>query len=253
MRFETLIYEQSDRYGLLRLNLPEQLNAMSPLMINELNDFFTTMPHHETRFIVLAGNGKCFGAGGDLKAMSAMSAPDAEVVSMQAHNAFDLIKAYPIPVVASVHGFAIGGGFELALACDMIFATEYAWFSLPELKYDMLPGGGGTVRYPLAVGKGRAFWDILTGNKVTAKQALQLGIVQSIIDNNDHVGETISILKKIVIPIEKEAIRQLKEIFASINTNNQAAFDNEARGFSQLLEQFAKQKIDTFINKKQNE
>ncbi len=249
MQFKTLKYSQLDNYGLLSLDVPEQMNAMSPQMIDDLYLFFNQEPSKNIRFVILNGNGRCFGAGGDLKSMFSMNINDSENISKQAHKAFNLIGKYPIPVVAVVHEFAIGGGFELALACDMIFATTNSWFSLPELKYDILPGGGGTVRLPLAIGKREAFWNILTGNRISAEMAKQMGIVQFLVNDENYIDESVSILEKTILPIEKEAIKALKEIFSLTTTNIDKAFDKEAQRFSYLLDTFAKHKIKKFINK----
>ncbi len=249
MNFKTLQYEQYPCYGIVSLDIPDQKNAMSPEMLSDLHSFFNTTPSAETRFVLLVGNGSCFGAGGDLKSMFTMNAIDAEQVSKLAHDAFGLIAKYPVPVVAVVHEYAIGGGFELALACDMIFATSDAWFSLPELKFNMLPGGGGTVRLPLAMGHRQAFWHLISGNKISVETALLHGIVQKIVARETYVAESVEILQKILLPIEKEAIASMKEVFSQVEPRQNKAFESEARHFSHLLETYAKQKIEKFLNK----
>jgi enoyl-CoA hydratase/carnithine racemase len=249
MKFDTLIFEQHSHFGIVRLNVPGQMNAMSPQMLSDLHSFFSTAPSPETQFVLIVGNGTCFGAGGDLKSMFTMNASDAEKVSILAHDAFGLIGLYPVPVVAVVHGYAIGGGFELALACDMIFATSDAWFSLPELKFKMLPGGGGTVRLPLAMGHRQAFWHLISGDKITAEKALHQGIVQQVVNPEEPVAESVAILEKITLRIEKETIKALKDVFSSVIQPQKEAFDKEAHHFSHLLDTYAKQKIKQFINK----
>ncbi|MDY0282014.1 MAG: enoyl-CoA hydratase/isomerase family protein, partial [Salinivirgaceae bacterium] len=160
-----------------------------------------------------------------------------------------LIRKIPIPVVASIHGFALGGGFELALACDLIFAMPDVWFSLPELKYNMLPGGGGTVRLPQAIGYKQAFWNILTSSKITAQEALQKGIIQHIYETANPQEETISLLNAITKDIEHEAIAALKKVLISTQPYNPMAYKLEAEKFSYLLDKYAKKNIQKFMNK----
>ena len=247
MNYKTLEYEQFSHYGIIYLNIPDQKNAMSPLMLADLADFFGCLPPDNIRFIIISGKGTCFGAGGDLKSMYTMDAAGAAKVSKLAHEAFARIQHYPVPVVAVVNGYAIGGGFELALAADMIFAMPDVWFSLPELKFDMLPGGGGTVRLSKTLGNKQAMWYMLTGSKITAQNAFQSGIVQHVLETDDYLTETAQILQKIILPVQKEVIRSLKSVLITVEPYNSEAFETEATHFSQLLEKYSKQKIEKFF------
>ena len=239
-------------YSILTLNNPESLNAISTQMISELYDFFSKKLSESIRFVVITGEGKCFGAGADLKEMQKMNEKEALEISQKLQKTFDLIKNYPVPVIASVHGFAIGGAFELALACDMIFSTKDSYFLLPELKFDMIPGGGGTVRLTKKTGYQKAFWQILTAQRIDVQEAFSIGIVQKVLNANNYLSETIEILEKHIIPIEKEAVSALKKTLVSVEVSNNSAYQTESKNFSYLLNKYAKHKIGEYLNSKKN-
>ena len=249
MTYKFIQYEQYDNYAVLSLNNPDQLNAMSPEMLVDLLHFFEQIPPRNIRFLIINGKGRCFGAGGDLKSMFKMDRAGAAEISKLSHKAFALIKTYPIPVVAVVHGYALGGGFELALACDLIFAMPDVWFALPELKFNMLPGGGGTVRLPQVIGFQQAFWNILTSSKITAHDALNKGIVQHILTTDNPTNEAATLLSQITLNIEYEAILALKKVMQYAVPYNYEAYNMESERFAYLLDNYAKQTIDKFINK----
>jgi len=249
VNYNTIEFSEYKSYGILWLNQPQNLNALSPAMLDELLQFFSKEPSKDLRFLIVCGRGKCFGAGGDLKAMLSMSQEGAEKVSRMAHETFGLIRKYPIPVIAGIHGFAVGGGLELAMACDVAFATNDAWFSLPELQFSMLPGGGGTVRFTQRVGYQNAFWHLLSADKIIASQALQLGIIQKLFPPDNFETTIIETLQKVIIPIEKEAVFLMKQQIAEVSELVQQNFDNEAQRFSYLLNRYAKEKINMFFNK----
>jgi enoyl-CoA hydratase/carnithine racemase len=176
---------ESSRDGhvaLLRLNRPEARNALSPEMMEELASELERLdPDPEARCAVIAGSEKVFAAGADIKAMSERSF--AEALRHPAASFWRRLAAVKTPMIAAVSGWALGGGCELALACDMIVASETAKFGQPEINLGIIPGGGGTQRLARVLGKQRAMEYVLTGRRFDASTALELGLV------NEVVGE----------------------------------------------------------------
>lgn len=250
MEFKALEYQEFQDYGILYLNKPESLNALSPEMIDDLLIFFSQPFKEQIRFLLIFGKGKCFGAGGDMKAMISMDEVAAAQISQKAHQAFQSIGNLPFPVIACVHGFAVGGGLELALACDIVFSTHDAWFSLPELQFGMLPGGGGTVRFPQRVGYQNAFWYLLSGEKFSAQQALAMGIVQKIFEPEQFNLRVVDTVKTIVSKIPSESVSILKKQLKEAENYNTANYNNEAQRFSYLLNKYAKFNIEQFFKNK---
>lgn len=249
MNFNTLEYNEYPCYGVLTLNQPESLNAISPSMIDEIHSFFSLLPRDNIRFVIINGNGKCFSAGGNLSAMNIMQNDEAAIISHKSHETFRLFRLYPVPVVAVVHGFAVGGGFEMAMACDMIFATSEVYFSLPELNFDMIPGGGGGIRLAQKTSFQQSFFHILSRQNIYAQKACDMGIVQKILEYPDYIRETVDLLTKFTNSTEKEAISRLKNTIDMAEEYNVSAFKNESKNFAYLLTNYAKQKINKFFNK----
>ncbi len=250
MEFNTLEYQEFEDYGILYLNKPESLNALSPEMIDDLLNFFSQPFKEQIRFLLIFGKGKCFGAGGDMKAMISMDEVAAAEISQKAHRAFQSMNNLPFPVIACVHGFAVGGGLELAMACDMFFSTHDAWFSLPELQFGMLPGGGGTVRFPQKVGYQNAFWYLLSGEKFTAEKALAMGIVQKIFAPEKFSFQIVDTVKDIVSKIPSESVGILKQQLKEVETYNPTSYTREAQRFAYLLNKYAKTNIEQFFKNK---
>jgi enoyl-CoA hydratase/carnithine racemase len=173
---------ESSRDGhvaLLRLNRPEARNALSPEVMETLAGELERLdPDPEVRCAVIAGSEKVFAAGADIKAMAERSF--AETLRHPAASFWRRLAAIKTPMVAAVSGYALGGGCELALACDMVVASETAVFGQPEIQLGIIPGGGGTQRLARVVGKQRAMELVLTGRRFDAQEALQLGLVNQV-------------------------------------------------------------------------
>jgi enoyl-CoA hydratase/carnithine racemase len=166
--------------ALLRLNRPEARNALSPeLMERLIAELERLDPDPEVRCIVIAGSEKVFAAGADIKAMAERSF--AEALRHPAASFWRRLAAIKTPLIAAVSGYALGGGCELALACDMIVAAETAVFGQPEINLGIIPGGGGTQRLARAIGKQRAMELVLTGRRFDAAEALDLGLVNKVV------------------------------------------------------------------------
>jgi enoyl-CoA hydratase len=181
---QTLVVERSEAVATVTLNRPEVLNALNGRMLEELTQTFGELGRDETlRAVVLTGAGpKAFAAGadiGELHALSDARAGQAQAARGQAVTS--AIEALAVPVIAAVNGFALGGGCELAMACDIRIAAEHARFGQPEVNLGILPGYGGTQRLTRLVGEGMAMLLCLSGEMIDAAEALRIGLVQKVV------------------------------------------------------------------------
>jgi enoyl-CoA hydratase len=195
--FELILTEAVGKVGLITLNRPKQLNALNDQLMSELGaalDAFET--DENIGCIVIAGSEKAFAAGADIGAMSGFSYMDAYRGDYITRN-WERVKTCRKPVIAAVAGFALGGGCELAMMCDMIFAADTAQFGQPEIKLGVLPGAGGTQRLPRAIGKAKAMDMCLTARMMDAEEAERAGLVARVIPVANLLAETLAAAEKI--------------------------------------------------------
>ncbi len=183
MAYEAIRYELTDRVATITLNRPDVHNAMNEKMREELTGCFTDLAQSaEARAIVVTGAGeRAFSAGADIREFVA---PQAAVKFRDARRRVDFRAAMDrcsLPIIAAIRGFALGGGLELALACDIRIAGEDSQLGLTEVNLAIIPGGGGTQRLPRLVGRGKALEMILTGARVDAREALRIGLVGRVV------------------------------------------------------------------------
>ncbi|MGD9660363.1 MAG: enoyl-CoA hydratase/isomerase family protein [Porticoccaceae bacterium] len=177
MTFKTLKFEILENIGILSINRPEALNALNHEVIAELATFCGQAETLGIRCLIITGEGKAFVAGADIKAMAKLPDDQGFELVRAGQQVFRSVQALPFPVIAAVNGFALGGGFELALACDYIIASNKAKFGLPEVTLGLIPGYGGTQRLTRLTGKAIASRVTLSGNIFDAQQALNWGLV----------------------------------------------------------------------------
>lgn len=175
---ENLHYEKRGLIGLLTINRPQALNALNRDVLQELADFLEKI--EDIRALILTGEGKAFIAGADIKEMQSFQVDELLEFSHLGQKVTHLIENSPFLTIAAVNGYALGGGLEMALACDFIYASETAKLALPEITLGLIPGFGGTQRLSRAIGTRKAKELILTGKQVDAKEAYALGIVNRI-------------------------------------------------------------------------
>ncbi|MDQ3935785.1 MAG: enoyl-CoA hydratase-related protein [Actinomycetota bacterium] len=205
----TLLAERHDAVAVARLNRPEARNALSSEVLEELAALLEGWDYDpEIRCIVIAGGDEFFAAGADIKAMAERSFQ--EVLSAPSQRFWPRVAEMRTPLIAAVSGYALGGGCELALACDMIVASETAEFGQPEILLGLIPGGGGTQRLTKTMGKQRAMELVLTGRRITAREAYDMGIVNAI--DEDWLGKAMEIAQVIArrppvaVRLAKEAV-----------------------------------------------
>jgi len=185
-----------DHVALLRLNRPEARNALSPEMMEEIASELERLdPDPEVRCIVIAGSEEVFAAGADIRAMAERTLPEA--LYHPAAGFWRRVAAINTPLVAAVSGYALGGGCELALACDMIVASETALFGQPEITLGIIPGGGGTQRLARVLGKQRTMEYVLTGRRFDAGLAHSWGLVNRVAKQNDFVTEAVELARTV--------------------------------------------------------
>jgi enoyl-CoA hydratase len=181
--------EHEGAVSLLTIDRPDRLNALDREVLEEVRGALEeTAGHGGTRCLVITGAGKAFIAGADIAAMKDMGSEAAREFSALGHRTFDLIEALPCPVIAAVNGFALGGGCELALACDFIYASEKAKLGQPEVKLGVIPGFGGTQRLARRVGVAMARELIYSGAMIDAAEALRIGLVNAVHPPEELMG-----------------------------------------------------------------
>ncbi|WEN41064.1 putative enoyl-CoA hydratase echA8 [Thauera sp. GDN1] len=217
MSFEMIIAEKRGRVGLITLNRPKALNALNDQVVNEitaaLNDFEAD---EGIGAIVITGSEKAFAAGADIGAMASFSYMDAYKSEYITRN-WERVKTCRKPVIAAVAGFALGGGCELAMMCDIIIAADTAKFGQPEIKLGTLPGAGGTQRLPRAVGKAKAMDMCLTARFIDAAEAERAGLVSRVVPADKLVEEAMTAAETIagfslpVVMMIKESVNRAFE------------------------------------------
>ncbi len=222
---------ESSRDGgvaLLRINRPEARNALSPEVMEQLAGELERLdPDPEVRCAVIAGSDKVFAAGADIKAMAERSF--AEALRHPAAGFWRRLAAIKTPMIAAVSGYALGGGCELALACDMIVAAEGATFGQPEIDLGIIPGGGGTQRLARVLGKQRAMEYVLTGKRFDAATARELGLVNRIAADDAWLEEAMALAKEVAEKPPIAARLGKQAVLVAEETALSAGIENERR------------------------
>jgi enoyl-CoA hydratase len=180
MSYTHIIVTKQDGYAIVQFNRPDVLNALNMKLMEEVVGALESLDkEQDVRCVILTGNEKAFAAGADIKEMA-----DASAIEMLTRDQFarwDRIRKIKKPIIAAVSGFALGGGCELAMTCDMVVASETAKFGQPEINIGVMPGAGGTQRLTRAVGKVKAMEMVLTGRMISAEEALRWGLINKVV------------------------------------------------------------------------
>jgi enoyl-CoA hydratase len=200
MELENITLEKENNIGIITMNRPEALNALNSDTLSDLKTAALVFADDkEVGVIIITGMGeKAFVAGADIKEMKDMSPMEARKFMQFGQSVFNVIDNLPKPVIAAVNGFALGGGCELALSCDMILASEKAKFGLPEVTLGLHPGFGGTQRLPRLVGSAKAKELIFTGDMIDANEALRIGLANRIVPAEELMGEAKKLAQRIL-------------------------------------------------------
>jgi enoyl-CoA hydratase len=251
--YESILTWTEGRVGIIRLNRPKVLNALNKQIMAEVLDALEVMDLvGDIGCIVLTGSERAFAAGADIKQMAQASPVD--MLNNPFIDYWDRLSRIHKPIVAAVSGYALGGGCELAMACDMIVASESARFGQPEINIGVIPGAGGTQRMALAVGKALAMEIVLNGRFLTAEEAVHYGLANRLVPVELYLEESIKFAAEIAnrAPV---ALRMAKEaINAAFETSLQAGLAYERHLFYMLFStEDQREGMDAFINKRSPE
>lgn len=236
MEYQFLKYDNSrEGIGILTISSPATLNALNTTILGELNAFIDELDTNTTRVLIITGEGKAFVAGADIAQMSNLNAEEGYQFGKFGATVFKKIEDLPIPVIAAVNGFALGGGCELAMACDIRIASQKASFGQPEVNLGIIPGFSGTYRLSKLVGQGIAKELIYIGNRIMADEALRIGLVNKVVAPEELLDATLTMAESILTsaPI---AVRLAKKcINENYDLNACDAIELENKYFSECF------------------
>ena len=253
MNYETILTETRSRVGLVTLNRPQAMNALNNRLMGELMDALASFDRNDDiRVMVITGNEKAFAAGADIKEMADKSI--GEMMDSDHIAVFGRIRTIRKPVIAAVSGWALGGGCEVALSCDMIVASDSARFGLPEVTIGVIPGAGGTQRLTRAVGKALAMEMILNNRTLTAQEALQFGLVNHLATVETYLEEALKLANEVAsrAPL---AIRAAKKMInqAYERTLSEGLKDEKQEFYNLFASEDQKEGMRAFVEKRKPE
>ena len=257
---EFVTYEVEGQVGIITINRPKALNALNSTVLEELDKTFDDVDINEIRALILTGAGeKSFVAGADIGEMSTLTKAEGEAFGKKGNDVFRKIETFPIPVIAAINGFALGGGCEISMSCDIRICSDNAVFGQPEVGLGITPGFGGTQRLARIVGVGMAKQMIYSGRNIKADEAYRIGLVNAVYT----LEELMPAAKKLAAGIAKNApiaVRNCKKaINDGLQTDMDAAIVIEEKLFGDCFESYdqkegmaaflEKRKVEAFLNK----
>jgi enoyl-CoA hydratase len=237
MDYQTLLIDSSDSIATITINRPQSLNALNSQVLRELEcAFYELERDHNVKVVILTGSGeKAFVAGADIKEMATINACQAHTFARQGQQVILALEKMSKPVIAAVNGFALGGGLELALACDFIYASEKARFGFPEVTLGVIPGFGGTQNLSRLIGKSRAKEMIFTGKIIDAQKANAWGIVNEVFPAEELLTK-VHATASAIIKVGPLAVGYAKDAIANgLNMAKEDGFRYEASLFGVLF------------------
>ena len=219
---EFITFEQKDQIGIITINRPKALNALNSQVLDELNETLDSVDLNTVRALILTGAGeKSFVAGADIAEMSTLTKAEGEAFGKKGNDVFRKLETLPIPVIAAVNGFALGGGGEISLSCDIRNCSENAVFGQPEVGLGITPGFGGTQRLARTVGVGMAKQMIYTARNIKAPEALRIGLVNAVYPQEELMAQA----EKLASTIAKNAPIAVRNCKKAINDGLQVDMD----------------------------
>lgn len=233
MDYQFLKVEQpQEGICLLKISAPKSLNALNSTILREMNDFVSSIDAH-TRVLIITGDGeKSFVAGADISEMAHLNEQEGFEFGRLGAQVFRKIEQLPVPVIAAVNGFALGGGCELAMACDIRIASVNAKFGQPEVGLGIIPGFSGTVRLPRLVGQGMAKELIYTGRVIRADEALRIGLVNAVYEREELLDKALELAQMILknAPLAIQAAKQSINEGYDLPVDDAIALENKLFG-----------------------
>jgi enoyl-CoA hydratase len=253
MDYKDIIIEIFDNIAVITLNRPKSMNALTSDMLSELRFALEDLEMEgDVQALVLTGGEKVFAAGFDIKEISTLDTPaDANDLLADIHQCYNKIAGLKIPVIAATSGLTFGGGFELALACDLRIASDTAKFALPEINLGLIPGAGGTQRLTRIVGMGRSCEILFSGKSISAQRAYEMGIVNEVVTPEELIDKAMD-MAKLFASKPAFAMKVLKNVVQTgIDTDLKSALDYEARCFEMLFSTHdQKEGVAAFVEKR---
>lgn len=247
--YNSIKFEKEGEIGIITVNRPEAMNALNSEFFAEMNSLIDSL-NQEVRILIITGYGKAFVAGADIAEMVNLSKEEGLQFSKSGQNVFNKIENLEIPVIAAINGFALGGGCELAMACDFRYGSSKAKFSQPEVNLGLIPGYSATQRLPRLVGIGNAMELLLTGDMIDAETALRIGLIQKVFEPDLLLEETIKSAKNILSKGPK-AIQKIKSILIqSKKLNFEDGSELESKEFSSLFKDEGEEGMKAFLEKR---
>jgi enoyl-CoA hydratase len=240
MSFENIILEVDAPIATILFNRPKALNALNNALFDELDTALDQVAaNQDIKVLILTGAGdKAFVAGADIVELSTMNPLQGKTFSRKGQKVFSKIEALPIPAIAAVNGFALGGGLEAAMGCDFIYASEKAIFGLPEINLGLIPGFGGTQRLGRLVGANRAKEMIFTGKNLTAQEAFEAGIANKVCPAETLMEEVLK-TARLIASKGKVALRSAKEVIQNgmnVDLETGCRIENDVFGLNMASE-----------------
>ena len=253
MAYENILFEIQDRVGVLTFNRPKQLNALNPKTLEEVDEVIERVRKDDTvKVLVLTGAGeKAFVAGADITEFQKMNPLTARLFAERGQEIFFKLEQLSIPVIACVNGFALGGGCELAMSCDFIYASDKAKFGQPEINLGIIPGFGGSQRLSRLVGRAKAKELCMTGEMIDAQQAKELGLAAKVFPAEELLAETMKVAGGLASK-SRTALRAIKQIVdrgSDVDLKTGCALEAEAFGVCFASED-AKEGVSAFLEKR---
>ena len=222
MEFQNLLYKKEGSIGILSINNPKSLNALNLAIFKEINTAIDMVEaDEEVNVLIITGEGKAFVAGADIEEMKNLNVEEAKKFGKIGSDVFRKIELMEKPVIAAVNGFALGGGCELAMSCDIRIASEKAKLGLPEVSLGITPGFSGTLRLPRLVGIAKAKELIFTGNIISAKDAEKMGLVNRVVPQEELMNITLKLANKIA------SVAQIAVKYSKVSINSGIETDIE--------------------------
>ena len=231
MIYENILFEVREHIAIVTMNRPEALNALNTGILDELSEVFNHISIDDRiGVVILTGAGKAFVAGADIAQMSELNTIEGRSYIKKGQKLMSLIENMDKPVIGVVNGYALGGGCELAMACDIRLASEKAKFGQPEVNLGVIPGFGGTQRLPRLVGKGMAKYLIFSAEIIDAREAYRIGLVERVFPH-DNLMEEAEKLAGVILSKSSFAIQMAKEAInrgVNVDLDSGVAFEAEA-------------------------
>jgi len=251
MEYEILKIETYENIALVTISRPEAMNALNTRFFNEMDAAIAEISEKENvKVMIITGEGKAFVAGADISEMADMTIEQGSAFSKVGQNTFRSLEKMKIPVIAAINGFALGGGLELAMGCDIRIASSKAKFGQPEVNLGMIPGYAGTQRLPRLVGLADALLLLMSGNMINAPEALRIGLIQKVTEPEELMDEVMKIAKTIASK-GPQAVKKVKYVARKgLLSDFEKGCDLEAEYFGSQFKNEGEEGMKAFLEKR---